>query len=315
MLPLEWFYQAQDRISSHIIETPLVYEPELDVFFKWENHQITGSFKARGALNKILALQNWEMQQGIVAASAGNHGQGVALAASKVGARAIIFASEHAVAAKVAAMRQLGAQVHLVEGGYAEAEQAGLDYARESGAIWVSPYNDAQVIAGQGTIALEILRQNPALDQVAWLIPVGGGGLISGTAVVLATLASNAQAIGIQSVASPFFHAIFHTGSEQGVTEYPSLADGLSGPVEALSVTIPIIQRYVKDIVLVTESEIAAAISYAWIHYQERIEGSAAVALAAVLTGQITTRPIVILITGGNIQDEVFTQILNSPNY
>ena len=314
MIPIEWFLEAQARIQPHILETPLSYDPDLDIYIKWENRQVTGSFKIRGALNKIFSLQPWERERGIITASAGNHGQGVALAAQKTRAGVIVFASEHAVASKIASMRQYGAQVRLVPGGYAEAEIAGLQYARENGSCWVSPYNDGLVIAGQGTLALESLRQQSELSRAAWIIPVGGGGLISGIATVLADRAPGATVLGVQSEASPFFHAIYKNGSQGNVQEYESLADGLSGPVETGAVTIPLVQRYVKDIFLVTEAEIAAAIAYAWRNYHEVIEGSAAVTLAAIITGKIKMRPAILMVTGGNIQPETHAQIIHAQN-
>jgi threonine dehydratase len=207
-------------------------------------------------------------------------------------------------------MRNLGAEVRLVSGGYEEAEKSGLEYARKSGANWISPYNDGQVIAGQGTLALEILRQQPELKQAAWIVPVGGGGLISGIGVVLETEQSGARVIGVQSEASPFFHALFNTGSQQGIKEYNSLADGLAGPVEEGSITVPLVLRTVQDIKLVSEEEVAAAIAYAWHQHKEIIEGSAAVTLAAVITGKIQVRPSVLIISGGNIQAHVHAQII-----
>ncbi len=310
MIPVDWFLEAQRRIQPHILQTPLSHDPELDVYIKWENCQVTGSFKIRGALNKILSLQPWERERGLVAASAGNHGQGVALAAQKVGASAIVFASEHAVSSKVAAMRQLGAQVCLVRGGYAEAEKAGLQFAKENGACWVSPYNDGMVIAGQGTLALEALRQQPDLNQAAWITPVGGGGLASGIGEALAEMAPAAAVIGAQTQTSPFMHAIFKSGSQSGVVEYDSLADGLSGPVEDGSITIAMVQKLVKDIILVSETDVSVAIAYAWNHYHEVIEGAAAVTLAALITGKIQKRPVVVIISGGNIQPEIHAQII-----
>src|SRR5512133_61419 len=159
MIPSDWLDLATRRLQGQVEQTPLTYDPQLDLFIKWENRQVTGSFKIRGALNKVLSLEPWEQQRGLVTASAGNHGQGVALAARQVGARAIVFASNHAVPAKVEAMRALGAEVRQVPGGYELAEQTGLKFAVEQGKTWVSPYNDAQVIAGQATIGLEILEQ------------------------------------------------------------------------------------------------------------------------------------------------------------
>ena len=310
MIPLEWITQADVRIRPHIHETPLTYDPDLDIFLKWENLQITGSFKARGALNKVLSIQNWQLDRGIVTASAGNHGQGVALAASKVNAKAVVFASDHAVAQKVTAMRSLGAEVRLVAGGYADAELAGLEYASETGGIWISPYNDGTVIAGQGTLAHEIRSQNPMLDRGEWIVPVGGGGLISGIGSYLSARSPEATLTGVQSEASPYFHAILYTGSQDNIIELPSLGDGLAGPVEKGSITIPIVRQTVSRIILVSENEIEAAIVYAWQHYHQIIEGSGAVSLAAVLTGKVQKRPAVILLSGGNIQPEYHEQLL-----
>jgi threonine dehydratase len=218
-----------------------------------------------------------------------------------------IFASDHAVPRKVEAMRSLGAEVRLVPGGYGEAEQAGLEYARESESTWVSPYNDGQVIAGQATVALEMLTQLAEVmpdahsqPPAAWVVPVGGGGLISGIGIVLSDKVPGSRLYGVQSEASPFFHALFHRGTQEGVVELPSLADGLAGPVEASSVTIPIVRKLVDEILLVTEAEIESAMHYSQQRYGERIEGSAAAALAAVLTAKIPQRPVVVLITGGN---------------
>lgn len=334
MIPYTWLEEAAERIAPHIRATPLSYDPNNDLFLKWENHQVTGSFKARGALNKVLNLQAWEIERGLVAASAGNHGQGVALAAQLVGARATIFASEHAVPAKLDAMRALGAEVRLVEGGYGEAEKAGIAYAGEHQAVWVSPYNDGQVIAGQGTLGLELLQELSNLPESTWVVPVGGGGLIAGMGAALeaffpSTGINNGSAIetgevssatrktrlvGVQSTASPFMHALFTCGDQTGVNELDSLADGLSGPVEDQSLTIPLVRNFVDEIVLVEEVEIRRAIVYAWERYRERIEGSAAVALAAVLEQHVRARPAVVVLTGGNIQPEVHQALLEVSN-
>jgi threonine dehydratase len=312
MIPYSWIEQAQERIATHIHHTPLTYDPELKVYLKWESHQVTGSFKARGAFNKVLSLQGWEQALGIVAASAGNHGQGVALAGGTVGAPVQVFASEHAVPAKLEAMRRLGAELHLVPGGYGEAEQAGLQYAALNKKTWVSPYNDGQVIAGQGTLVLETLNDQPELGDATWLVPVSGGGLIAGVGAALKERPSPgmSQLIGVQSEASPFMYGLYHSGDQEHAVELPSLADGLAGPVEDGAMTIPLVRRYVDDLILVNETEIAQAIKFAWDKYHERIEGSAAVSLGAILTGKITMRPVVIVISGGNIQPEVHQEIV-----
>lgn len=318
MIPYEWLEKAQQRIAPHIRETPLSYDGAQDIYLKWENRQLTGSFKVRGALNKVLTLQPWERERGLVAASAGNHGQGLALAGKLVGAPVTIFASEHAVSTKIEAMRALEANVVLVPGGYGEAEQAGLEYAATHDVTWVSPYNDGQIIAGQGTLGLESLRQLPNLSHSTWIVPAGGGGLISGVGAAIKSTPNalvkegERKLIGVQSEASPFLHAIYHHGSQEGIVELPSLADGLAGPVARGSITVPLVQGYVDDFILVNEEEITEAVRYAWHEYDERIEGSAATALAAVLSGKISTRPAIIVLSGGNIQPEVHDEILRT---
>jgi threonine dehydratase len=207
-------------------------------------------------------------------------------------------------------MQALGANIVLIPGGYAEAEQAGIAYAQNNNVSWVSPYNDAQVIAGQGTLALEVLSQLPHLSHSTWLTPVGGGGLAAGIITVLASCQPRPRLVGVQSTASPFFHMLFHRGTQAGVAELPSLADGLSGPVEDGAVTIPILRAGLDDLILVNEEEIGQAVAFAWIKYNQRIEGSAAVSLAAVQSGKIVDRPVVLIISGGNIQTEVHEHLV-----
>lgn len=312
MIPDEWLDQAVERLAGRVERTPLTYDEDNNLFIKWENRQITGSFKIRGALNKILALKPQQKENGLVAASAGNHGQGVALAAGLVGARAIVFASEHAVPSKVRAMQELGAQVRLVAGGYAEAEKAAMQFAVEQHATWISPYNDGQIIAGQGTLGLEIIAQLASRQALTCLVPAGGGGLAAGIGVAIQRFPHRMSLVAVQSEASPFLHAIYQNGSQESIVEQDSIADGLSGPVEAGSLTIPMVRRYVDGFELVSEEEIARAIAYAWRHYREKIEGSAATALAAVLTNKVAERPAVVVITGGNIQPELHQQICES---
>jgi threonine dehydratase len=235
----------------------------------------------------------------------------LAMAGKLVAAPVIVFASEHAAPAKVDAMRALRAEVRLVPGGYGEAEQAGLDYAHQNGGTWISPYNDGQVIAGQGTLGLEILRQWPDLRPPTWVVPAGGGGLASGIGAAMHNRSPHgSKLVAVSSEASPFLHGLYHTNSQEGILEEPSLADGLAGPVEPGSITISMVKKYVDDFILVTEEEIRHAIAEAWQRYHERIEGSAAVALAAVLYGKISARPAIIILTGGNIQPEIFQELV-----
>jgi threonine dehydratase len=303
MIPYLWFEQAAERISDHIQVTPLEYDQENDIYLKWENQQVTGSFKARGAINKILTLQPWERDLGIVTASAGNHGKGLALAGRLVDAPVTVFVSEAAASIKVEAIRILGAEIRFVPGGYGEAEQAGLEYSRNKGKTWVSAYNDGQVIAGQGTLALEILATPSLQDKLTWIVPCGGGGLLAGIAAVVKTnpASQHHNLVGVQSEASPYMFELFNHRPQESVHELPSLADGLAGPVEHNSLTIPIIRHHVDEMILVSEAEIIQAMAYAWTRFEERIEPSAAVALAAVLTGNVSERPALVVITGGNI--------------
>ncbi len=316
MIPTDGWELAQRRINGQIHQTPLTYDPDLDLYLKWENRQVTGSFKIRGALNKVLSLEPAEQKRGLVTASAGNHGQGVAFAGKLAGAPVTVFVSEHAVPAKIEAMRALGAEVRLVEGGYEAAEQAGEAYAEEIQAAWISGYNDEQVIAGQATVATEILDQLEPDRPGTIVVPVGGGGLLAGIGAVMANLTPRPRLVGVQSVASPFFYAIYNHGSQYGVIELESLADGLAGAVETSSMTIPLVRRFADDFVLVTEEQIVAAIAYAWQKHGEMIEGAAAAALAAVMNGMVARRaspegPLVAVMSGGNIQPEVHARIIS----
>jgi threonine dehydratase len=310
MIPAEWLVHAQSTLAEWVERTPVTFDPQLQVYLKWENRQWTGSFKLRGAFNKIASLLPWERERGLVTASAGNHGMGVAYAAREMGANAVIYASEHAVAKKVQSMRDLGAEVRLVPGGYTEAEAAGLAFSHESAFTWVSPYNDGRVIAGQATIGLEMVEQIQPFDVRSVVVPVGGGGLISGVALALRSKGVKARIIGVQSEATAVMHAVFNGQPQESVVETPSLADGLSGLIEDGSMTVPLVQQLVDDIILVSETSIENAIVYAWEKYGEVIEGSAAVVLAAVLTGKIAALPAVLVISGGNIQPELHQNLI-----
>ena len=310
MIPIEWIEAAARRISDYIEHTPISYDKELDIYIKWENKQTTGSFKVRGAINRVLLLEPWEKKQGLVTASAGNHGQGVALAGRIVGTKVMVFVSDHAVPSKVNSMKELGADIKYVIGGYGLSEASAIEYSLKNQATYISPYNDPQIIAGQGTIGLEILTKIQ-LDEPAasWIVPVGGGGLISGIGVVKRANNIKGNLVGIQPESSAFTHALFHVGSQEGIEDNPTLADGLSGPMQDGSITLPIINNLVDDILIVTEQEIKQAIAFAWKKYKEIIEGSAATSLAAILSGKVNS-PAVIVITGGNIQQETHLQII-----
>lgn len=318
MIPIEWLYDANARIQPYINITPLTYDPDLNLYLKWENQQITRSFKVRGAINKVLSLQSWEIMQGLVTSSAGNHGLGVALAGRITNSVVTVFVPEDAPKNKIKSIQELGAIIKCIPGGYHHAENEALEYAKNTKSTWISPYNDVQVIAGQGTIGIEIIDTQPELIDATWIVPVGGGGLISGIGIFLnhqvnlsteKIFTRKPNLIGVQSDASSFMYHYYYSGNQDGIIEFPSLADGLAGEVEHGSLTVPIIKKYVQSILLITEDDIINSIKYAWKKYNQYIEGSAATALAAVLTGKIKSKPAVIIVTGGNIDRELHYKI------
>jgi len=206
-------------------------------------------------------------------------------------------------------MHALGAVIHTVPGGYGEAEAAGKAYAEDQKKTWVSPYNDGQVIAGQGTVGLEIYREL-LVETATWLVPVGGGGLLTGIGASIREQAVRPSLIGVQAEASAFMHSLFYKGTQEGTPDLPSLADGLAGEVEHGSVTIPMVKQLADEIVLVNEDEIAYAIAFAWYVYGEKLEGAGAVGLAAVLSGMVEDRPVVVVVSGGNVQPEVHAEVV-----
>jgi len=304
MISHEALIKAAQRISGKIIETPISYDSDLDVYLKWENHQKTAAFKVRGALNKVLSLEPWEQERGIVAVSAGNHGLGVAYAAQMVGAKATVFIPESSALIKEQAIIQNGAAVIKVSGGYSLAEQEAYAYAIRKGATWVSPYNDEQVILGQATIGLELIRQIQPFDALSCLVPVSGGALIAGIGLAFRYTEKNIKLIGVQSENSSFFYSLYHFGIRKQIIEKQSVADGLSGGVERDSITIPIVRSMLDDFVLVNEEEIEKAIAYAWYRHNEVVEGSAAVPLAAILFHKLRAPKSILVLSGGNISKE-----------
>ena len=308
------------RQSGLIHRTPLQRCESLsaelgaDIFQKLELIQATGSFKLRGATNTLGMLSADERQRGVVTASAGNHGLGVAHAARELGIPATIVVSREASAAKVAALRRYPARVLLEGANYDAAERHARRIERECGLTFVSAYNDPRVIAGQGTIALEILEEFPRA--VALLVPVGGGGLISGVALWAKTVAPSIKVIGVQSEATPAMHAALDAVRLVDVPDLPTLADGLAGNIEAESTTFELVQRYVDEVVLVREADIRAAIRFYARELHLIVEGSAAVGLAALLSGRINVSalqgPVVDIVTGGNIASETLKELINN---
>lgn len=305
--------QAYERIRMHIRETPLLHVPAYSertgahVYFKLENRQHTGSFKLRGALNKILALTG---RREIVTASTGNHGLGVAHALQITGGAGTIFIPENAAPAKVAALRQYPVTLKMYGYDSLTTELYAKHAAQEHHAEWISPYNDPEIIAGQGTTGLEITRQ--LADIRAIYVTIGGGGLMSGIATWYAAHAPGADLIGCLPEHSPEMQLSIAAGHiVQMESPLPTLSDGSAGGLEEGAITFPICKTLVHRYLLVSEEQIAAAIRTTWEETGERIEGAAGVAIAAmaVEAHRYAGGNVVAVICGGNIDERTFVQI------
>lgn len=308
--------QAEQRIRPYVRETPLDYSPMLSqmanaqVFLKLENLQHTGSFKIRGAMNKLLSLTPEQRSQGIVTASSGNHGAAVAFGLSQLHAPGLIFVPETASAAKVQAIRQLGATVQFYGTDAADTEHHALTYAKHHGMVYVPPYNDLQVLSGQGTIASELTRQRQPIDAV--FVSVGGGGLISGIAGYLKAVNSSIQIIGCSPKNSPVMAESVKAGHIVEMASQPTISDGTAGGIEANAMTFDICHRLVDDFILVSEADIKAAMRWMMETHHQLIEGAAGVAIAAFLQAkeQFRHQTVVIVICGANISLQTLKSIL-----
>jgi threonine dehydratase len=312
-MTFEEILEAQSRIREFILEnTPLVRCENLpgdrnyDVYLKLENLQVTGSFKIRGAANKLLQLAASSKKsgstRGIITASAGNHGQAVALFALKLGVRAKVVTPETTPAVKINKIKQYQPELVLHGAIYDEAEEYAKELAKSEDLEYVSPYNDAEVIAGQGTIGLEILSQ--LKDPGTVIVPVGGGGLISGVAMAIKKLSPETEIIGVQSEASPSMYESFLAGRQIDTKVEDSIADGLSGNFEHGSITLDLIRKFVDRMVLVKEEFIRKAIRFLWEKQGQIVEGSGAVPVAALLENSSLIpdgRKGVALLSGANI--------------
>jgi threonine dehydratase len=302
---------ARDVVARHLIPTPVIASPALGprVMLKLETLQPTGSFKVRGALVAVARAVARDRNTPLVTASAGNHGLGVAFAATAYGASATVVVPENASTAKLAALSHY--DVTLVPKGtsYDEAEAYAIGLA-DAGAVFVSPYNDPDTIAGQGSIALELFDQLPDLRTI--VVPIGGGGLISGVALA-ASLRPEVRVIGIQAAASPAVLSALEDDGATPIVVHPTLADGLAGNIEAGSVTIDLVRRHVADIVTVAEEEIGDAIRFLATQHGLVVEGSGAVGVAAVLQGRVAIDDgsTALLLTGRNIAPTTLARLLS----
>lgn len=306
---------ARTRIENRVRRTPLERstalsaEAGLAVWLKLECWQPTRSFKVRGAFNAVAGLEPAARARGLVTASAGNHGQAVALAGQAQGAMVTVFVPADAPVTKKDRIRRLGAELNEDCDDYDSAELAARVFAEERGATFVHAYSDPMVVAGQGTTALEILEDLPPVQTL--VVPVGGGGLIGGCGIVARALAPAARVVGVQSERTPVMHDSLAAGHVVERPVVPTLADGLAGAIDEAAFALA--SDVVDEMVLIGESRIAAAMR--WLQQEEGVtaEGSAAVAVAAILDGRIRSAgPIAAIVTGGNVDANRLAQILTT---
>lgn len=296
---------AMERIRPYILETPVVRSSWLsekggaNVYLKLENRQDTGSFKLRGAASKLLSLSPEQRKRGVVTASNGNYGFGIASMSTKLGIDAEVFVAEGVAQARVERLKKLGARVRKVKG-YLEAELAARKEAETSGRIYAPPYNDPDVVAGQGTIAVELLKQLPKLDAV--FVTCGGGGLIGGIGLHMKAHSPQTDVVGCWAANSPVMYECLRAGRILPVHEEPTYAVSAMGNIEEGSITFPIAQRVIGTKVIVSEEEILAALRNLHKFDGQTVEGAAALAAAAYLQAApgFRGRTVAILLCGGN---------------
>ncbi len=316
-LSLHDLYLARQRIHGLVRRTPLELSPSLSrhlgtpVYLKLEALQTTGSFKLRGASNAIAALGPAQRSRGVVTASTGNHGRAVAHAAAQLGVKATVFLSQLVPSNKVQAIRDLGAEVCIVGHSQDDAHQAAQQHADAHGAALIPPFDHPDVIAGQGTLGLEILEQLPEVEQV--LIPLSGGGLFAGVALALKSINPAITAHGISMQRGAAMHASLQAGGPTEVVELPTLADSLGGGIGLNNqYTLPMTQRYLDQLHLLCEASIANGMRHAYQHERLVLEGAGAVGIAALLDGLVEARgPVVVVVSGRNVDSAQHLRVLN----
>ncbi|MBQ5591153.1 MAG: threonine ammonia-lyase [Clostridia bacterium] len=314
MLTLETIYQAAFALKDVIRNTELIHapqiNPEVDVYIKPENLQVTGSFKVRGSAFKISQLSEEEKKKGVIACSAGNHAQGVALAATKNGIKSIICLPEGAPISKVEATRKYGADIEMVKGVYDDAYQRALQLRDEKGMAFIHPFDDESVIAGQGTIGLEILQENPNVEAV--VVPIGGGGLISGVAYAIKALRPDVKVYGVQAEGAASMYESVKEHEILCLDKISTIADG-TAVKEPGTNTFEYCEKYVDEIVTVTEDEISAAILELIEKQKLTAEGAGALSVAAVMFNKVPVKGknTVCIVSGGNIDVTILSRVIS----
>ena len=311
MVTLQMIQEAQESLKGIARKTPLENANRLgeNIYIKSENLQLTGAFKIRGAYNKIRSLTPEEASHGVIACSAGNHAQGIALSATKLGIKSVICMPEGAPISKVEATRNYGAEVVLVPGVYDDAAREAERLSKEHGYTFAHPFNDPYVIAGQGTIGLEILDQLPDVDAV--IVPVGGGGLISGVAFAIKSLKPDVKVYGVQAEGAPSMYRSLHEHKYQTLSAVSTFADGIQVKTPG-ELTYQICEQYVDDIVTVSEDETAAAILSLMENQKLVAEGAGAVPVAAVLFHKLPVegKKVACVVSGGNIDVNILNRVI-----
>lgn len=314
MLKLENVYQAAFALKDIIRNTELIQaskiKPDVNLYIKPENLQVTGSFKVRGAAYKISRLTDEEKAKGVIACSAGNHAQGVALAAARNNIKSVICLPDGAPISKVEATRAYGAQIEMVEGVYDDAYKRALELKDEKGFTFIHPFDDDYVIAGQGTIALEILNENPDVEAI--VVPVGGGGLISGIAYTIKALRPDVKVYGVQAAGAPSMVESVSKGKILTLDSVKTIADGIAVKQPGEN-TFEICSKYVDDIVTVTDDETATAILTLMERQRLVAEGAGAVSVAAVMFDKIPVKGknTVCIVSGGNIDVTILSRVVD----
>lgn len=311
--------EAHYVLRSQVLTTPLEYSSALsrltgcEVYLKCEHLQRTGSFKFRGASNKLRQLSQSQREKGVVTASSGNHGLAVALAARSLNTRVEVYVPEYASPAKTEAIRLLGAQITHVPGDALAAELTALQQSRRNGQSYVPPYNDIEVIAGQGTIALEMLEQEENFDAV--FVSVGGGGLISGIGTAFKAQSPRTEIVGCWPANAPSLYASLAAGKIVEIIESETISDGTAGGIEPEAITFPVCQQVIDDCVLVTESEIRNAMRLLAASERWIVEGAAGVAVASMLhkASRYQGKRVAIVLCGRNISFEKYLDVLTEP--
>ncbi len=316
MIPLQQIENARERIREVVVDTPFARAPSLseisgaEVYLKKENLQITGAFKIRGAFNKIASLSDAERANGVIAASAGNHAQGVAFSARHFGCRAVIVMPESTPLTKINGVKHYGADVILAGGNYDEAYAYATRYGKEHGLVFVHPFADDEVIAGQGTVALDILDCDPDLDAV--LIPVGGGGLISGMASAIRAINPDIEVIGVSAEGAPALKRSFDAGRPEDSVSVRTIADGIAVR-DTSPVTLGYMLETVDRVISVDDEEIANAILFLLERQKIIVEGAGAVGVAALLhrkLPELEGKKVAVLLSGGNVDVTLLSVII-----